>query len=76
VLTLEAFRALISKYSEQFSSNADKLQIELAKLVSEDDQQRTDLAVSISASLIKLANAQANKAVVDAIVKYASKNTD
>jgi hypothetical protein len=73
---LEAIRALISKYSEQFSSNANKLQTELAKLVSEEDQHRTDLAVAISTSLIKLANAQANKSVVDVIVKYASKNTD
>jgi len=67
---------LISKYSEQFLSNANNLQTELAKLVSEEDQQRTDLAVAISASLIKLANAQANNSVVEAIVKYASKNTD
>jgi len=58
---------LISKYSEQFSSNANNLQNELVNLVTEEDQQRTDLAVSISTSLIKLANTQANKAVVDVI---------
>ena len=64
---MKAFCALISKYSEQFSSNANNLQNELVNLVTEEDQQRTDLAVSISTSLIKLANTQANKAVVDVI---------
>ena len=44
--------------------------------VSEEDQQRTELAVAISTGLIKLANAQANNTVVGVIVKYATRNTD